>query len=352
MPVGHHRDRRPPGRSGDRRAARSSSCRGPIFCNMLLADEINRTPAQDRRRRSWRRCRSGTSPVGANTLPAAEPPFFVLATQNPIEQEGTYPLPEARSTGSCSTSWSSTRAAEELRILKQTTSGDEPQLKHALTGEQILARRKSSARCRSPSTSSSMPATWSGSDAAERRRRDELREASPSPGGRARGPGSISSSGAKARAILEGRFHVSTDDVKAVAAPVLRHRIVTTFQASSEGVSPDNVVEQLISAIPVDLHERGKKLTRVWGSLQSSVVSFLSSKIWNASARGTSISSRAFVEHANAKLLAGVVEEEPHDQYRPGSPSQRAPSGVNIRSGDLQQQRMVSPARRSLRSRR
>jgi MoxR-like ATPase len=234
---------------------------GPLFTHMLLADEINRTPPKTQAA-LLEAMQERHVTVGSNTyrLPS---PFFVLATQNPIEQEGTYPLPEAqldRFMFNIVVKYPT--AAEELRILKQTTSGDEPQLKHALTGEQILAlqeivRKVPVAEHVFVYARDLVRATRPNEEDATSFVKQYI---SWGAGPRA---GQYLILGAKARAILEGRFHVSTDDVKAVAAPVLRHRIVTTFQASSEGVSPDNVVEQLISAIPVDLHERGKKLTRV-----------------------------------------------------------------------------------------
>ena len=148
-----------------------------------------------------------------------------------------------------------------MRILKATTGGDEPELSHALTGEQILALQEVVRR---------VPVA----DSVFVYARDLVRATRPlepdvpkfvkeyiswGAGPRA---GQYLILGAKARALLEGRFHATTDDIKAVANPVLRHRIVTTFKADSEGISTDNVVEQLLAAVPVELHERGKKLAK------------------------------------------------------------------------------------------
>ena len=233
---------------------------GPLFTHMLLADEINRTPPKTQAA-LLEAMQERHVTVGSNTyrLPS---PFFVLATQNPIEQEGTYPLPEAqldRFMFNIVVNYPT--AAEELRILKATTGGDEPELKHALTGEQILALQEVVRK---------VPVAEHVFVYA----RDLVRATRPlepdvpkfvreyvswGAGPRA---GQYLILGAKARAILEGRFHVTTEDIKAVAHPVLRHRLVTTFQADSEGLKPDNVVDRLIAAVPVELQERARKLVK------------------------------------------------------------------------------------------
>jgi MoxR-like ATPase len=233
---------------------------GPLFTHMLLADEINRTPPKTQAA-LLEAMQERHVTVGSNTyrLPS---PFFVLATQNPIEQEGTYPLPEAqldRFMFNIVVNYPT--AAEELRILKATTGGDEPELRHALTGEQILALQEVVRK---------VPVAEHVFVYA----RDLVRATRPlepdvpkfireyvawGAGPRA---GQYLILGAKARAILEGRFHVTTEDVKAVAHPVLRHRLVTTFQADSEGLKPDHVVDRLIAAVPVELQERARKLVK------------------------------------------------------------------------------------------
>ena len=181
---------------------------GPLFTNILLADEINRTPPKTQAA-LLEAMQERHVTVGSSTYRLPQP-FFVLATQNPIEQEGTYALPEAqldRFMFNIIVKYPS--AAEELRILKQTTGSSEPDLEPALTATQI---------------------------------------------------GQYLIIGAKARAILEGRFHVSTDDVKSVAHAVLRHRIVTNFHADSENVAPDDVIDMLLKKIPIASNERAKKM--------------------------------------------------------------------------------------------
>ncbi len=233
---------------------------GPLFTHVLLADEINRTPPKTQAA-LLEAMQERHVTVGSNTYRLPKP-FFVLATQNPIEQEGTYPLPEAqldRFMFNITVKYPS--AAEELLILKQTTSGDEPELSHALTGKQILALQEVVRKVPVPSH------VFVYARDLVRATRPEEPEApdfirSYVAWGAGPRAGQYLILGAKARAILEGRFHVSTEDVQAVAHPVLRHRLLTTFQANSEGVSTDNVIDQLLERVPVDLHERAKKLVK------------------------------------------------------------------------------------------
>ncbi|MCA9074911.1 MAG: MoxR family ATPase [Planctomycetaceae bacterium] len=233
---------------------------GPLFTHVLLADEINRTPPKTQAA-LLEAMQERHVTVGSHTyrLPT---PFFVLATQNPIEQEGTYPLPEAQlDRFMFNTVVKYPSAAEELLILKQTTSGEEPQLSHALTGKQVLALQEVVRKVPVPEhvfvyARDLVRATRPDEPDA----RDFIKNyISWGAGPRA---GQYLIVGAKARAILEGRFHVTTEDVKSVAHPVLRHRIVTTFQANSEGISTEDVVDMLLRDVPVELHERAKRHAR------------------------------------------------------------------------------------------
>ncbi|MBX3441512.1 MAG: MoxR family ATPase [Planctomyces sp.] len=233
---------------------------GPIFTHVLLADEINRTPPKTQAA-LLEAMQERHVTVGSNTyrLPT---PFFVLATQNPIEQEGTYPLPEAQlDRFMFNVVVRYPTAAEELRILKQTTGGEEPDLQPALTGQQILALQEVVRK---------VPVAehvfiYARDLVRSTRPDDELapefvkKYIAWGAGPRA---GQYLVIGGKARAILEGRFHVTTDDIRAVAHPVLRHRIVTTFQANSEGVGPDDVIDKLLAHVPVEVKERAKALAR------------------------------------------------------------------------------------------
>jgi len=230
---------------------------GPIFTNMLLADEVNRTPPKTQAA-LLEAMQERHVTVGSSTYRLPQP-FFVLATQNPIEQEGTYPLPEAQlDRFMFNVIVKYPTASEELRILKSTTSGIEPELSTALTGNQILALQQ---------VVQKVPCAEHVFVYARdlvRATRPEEPEAlsfvkqyiSWGAGPRA---GQYLILGAKARAILEGRFHVTTGDVAAVAAPVLRHRLVTTFQADSENVTSDNVIDMLVKEVPIELHDRAKR---------------------------------------------------------------------------------------------
>jgi MoxR-like ATPase len=226
----------------------------------LLADEINRTPPKTQAA-LLEAMQERNVTVGSNTyrLPI---PFFVLATQNPIEQEGTYPLPEAQlDRFMFNIVVQYPNAAEELRILKQTTSGEEPQLAVTLTGRQILAlqevvRKVPVAEHVFVYARDLVRATRPKEVDAPKYIKEYL---SWGAGPRA---GQNLILGAKARALLEGRFHVTTDDIKAIAHPVLRHRLVTTFAAQSEGITADKVIDMLIDKVPVELNQRAEKLIR------------------------------------------------------------------------------------------
>jgi MoxR-like ATPase len=231
---------------------------GPLFTNMLLADEINRTPPKTQAA-LLEAMQERHVTVGSNTYRLPQP-FFVLATQNPIEQEGTYPLPEAqldRFMFNIVVKYPT--AAEELLILKQTTGGIEPELETALTGRQIMALQEVVRKV--PVAEHVFVYARDLVRATRPQETDApsfIREyVSWGAGPRA---GQYLIIGAKARAILEGRFHVSTDDIRAVAHPVLRHRLVTNFQADSDRVTSDSVIDMLLQRIPVELKQRARKI--------------------------------------------------------------------------------------------
>ena len=233
---------------------------GPLFTNILLADEINRTPPKTQAA-LLEAMQERHVTAGANTYRLPQP-FFVLATQNPIEQEGTYPLPEAqldRFMFNLVVKYPS--AAEELRILKQTTAGEEPKLTTALTGRQILALQEVVRK---------VPVA----DHVFVYARDLVRATRPEEpeapafvkqyvswgaGPRA---GQFLILGGKARALLEGRFHVTTTDIQAVAGSVLRHRLVTNFNADTSGITSDRVIEMLLDKIPRPHEERAQQALR------------------------------------------------------------------------------------------
>jgi len=220
---------------------------GPLFANMILADEINRTPPKTQAA-LLEAMQEHRVTVGGETYKLPEP-FFVLATQNPIEQEGTYPLPEAqldRFMFNIYVDYPSDE--EELRIMKQVTGTYEAELSTALTGEDILRLQQIVHRVPVADhvflyardlARASRPASNEAPDFV-----NELVNWGAGP--RA---GIYMILAAKARAILHGRYHATTDDVREMALPVLRHRVITTFNAEAAGITADEVVLRLLAEI-------------------------------------------------------------------------------------------------------
>jgi MoxR-like ATPase len=223
---------------------------GPVFANVILADEINRTPPKTQSA-LLESMQEKQVTVGGVRHPLPSP-FFVLATQNPIEQEGTYPLPEAQQDRFMFKLFVRYPSyEEEYKIAETTTAVFTPQAGQVVSSEQILRLQEIVRRVPVPPhviefalrlvratrvTEGEVPpfikswVTWGA------------------------GPRAVQYLllGGKARAALDGRTFVTTDDVKAVAHPVLRHRIITNFNAESEGVTPDRIVDQLLDVLAVD----------------------------------------------------------------------------------------------------
>jgi MoxR-like ATPase len=220
---------------------------GPVFANIVLADEINRTPPKTQAA-LLQAMQEKQVTAGGQTFNLALP-FFVLATQNPIELEGTYPLPEAqldRFMFNVLVDYPS--QAEEERIVSTTTSAYEAKLERVLGAADILALQKLIRRV----------------PVAEHVVRYAVRLARATRGGSGGaelvgkwvswGAGPRASQylvlGAKTRAVLLGRFAPGIEDVKAVAPSVLRHRIVTNFTAEAEGIKPERIIEELLKSVP------------------------------------------------------------------------------------------------------
>ena len=221
--------------------------RGPIFANIVLADEINRAPPRTQAALLEAMQEHRVTAAG-EPLPLPEP-FFVLATQNPIEQEGTYPLPEAqldRFLFDIRVGYPS--PADELRMLRTTTSVDTSVVNKVLDGAAMieLQRMVREVPAADPALAFAL--------ALVRATRPDVEGASPlikqyvrwGAGPRA---GQALIMGAKARALLDGRPAVSPDDVRHVARPVLRHRILPNFAAEAESVSVEQIIDELLSAV-------------------------------------------------------------------------------------------------------
>jgi MoxR-like ATPase len=222
--------------------------RGPIFAQMILADEINRTPPKTQAA-LLEAMQEHSVTIGGVTYPLEEP-FFVLATQNPIEQEGTYPLPEAqRDRFMFHVKVDYPTRDEEREIIQRTTSGFRVDLRKVATGQEILHCQELVRKVPVPDHVTDFVL-----DLVRKTRPDEkdafdfvrdLLEWGAGP--RAC---QMLTVGGKVRAILRGRFHVAIEDVEALAMPVLRHRLVPTFNAEAEGITVDDIVGRILKAIP------------------------------------------------------------------------------------------------------
>jgi len=221
---------------------------GPIFTNMLLADEINRTPPKTQAA-LLEAMQERQVTAGNKTYPLSKP-FFVLATQNPIEQEGTYPLPEAQlDRFMLSILVEYPDREEERDILKATTGAGEVDLSPILHAEEILELQQVVRRVPVGDhvfeyTLDLVRQTRPGDDSSPQEVKDWLEVGA---GPRA---GQNLVLGAKARALMHGRMYATCEDVAHLAAPVLRHRLVTNFNAESEGVSADDVIQRIVDRTP------------------------------------------------------------------------------------------------------
>ena len=221
---------------------------GPVFTNVLLADEINRTSPRTQAAllqsmQEFRVTAGGTT----HDLPL---PFLVFATQNPIEQEGTYPLPEAqldRFMFNVSVGYPDEK--DELEILRRTAEQDTPEIQAVMTSGEILrlqglVRRVPVADEMLEFAARLVRATRPDQPEAPEFIKQNLRWGA---GPRA---GQYLVLGAKARAVIKGRFHVSAEDVQRAARPVLRHRILTNYSAQAEGITADDLIDRLLAAVP------------------------------------------------------------------------------------------------------
>jgi MoxR-like ATPase len=221
--------------------------RGPVFANIILADEINRTPPKTQAA-LLEAMQEGNVTVQGNTYQLPKP-FYVLATQNPIEMEGTYPLPEAQlDRFMFNVRIGYLPEEDEVAVVKMTTSPQDFELQRLMSAEEIIEFQRLVRK---------VPAA----DSVARYAVNLVGASRPGPnapdfinrwltwGGSLRASQFLVLAG-KARAILYGRYNVSCDDIRAMAQPVLRHRILLNFQAESERVDSDQVIKKLIETVP------------------------------------------------------------------------------------------------------
>ncbi|MBF8299800.1 MAG: cobS [Acidobacteria bacterium] len=222
---------------------------GPIFAQIILADEINRTPPKTQA--ALLEAMQEYHVTAAGRTYQLDRPFFVLATQNPIELEGTYPLPEAQlDRFMFNVVMTYLPEDDEVRVVTETTGAEEPTLSRVLSGPDILEFQHMVRRV----------------IVSDEIARYAVRLVAASRPGQAGAPDFVNKYvkwgaglrasqsmilGGKARALINGRHHVSIRDIRALAAPILRHRIVTNFYAESEHVSADGVVTRLLEDVPV-----------------------------------------------------------------------------------------------------
>ncbi|MFT6178533.1 MAG: MoxR-like ATPase [Paracoccaceae bacterium] len=220
---------------------------GPLFASMVLADEINRTPPKTQAA-LLEAMQEGQVTVGERTLHLPDP-FFVLATQNPIEQEGTYPLPEAqldRFLFNIIVDYPSEE--EEREIIRRVTSPNSAKVNPIMSGAEIIELQNIVKRVPVGDhvidfAAKLARATRPGSDEAPEFVKEMV--------GWGAGPraGISLISAAKAHAVLRGRVHATTGDVASVALPVLRHRVLTTFNAEAAGVKSDDIIKRLVEEL-------------------------------------------------------------------------------------------------------
>ncbi len=237
---------------------------GPIFSNVVLADEINRTPPKTQAALLEAMQEHQVTAGGKrHKLPDL---FFVLATQNPIEQEGTYPLPEAQLDRFMFEIFVDyPEEEEEFQIVRQTTADGKHSVSEVLSLDDVEALQHVVRRV--PVADHVIRYAMQFSRLTRREKGDvpEFIEQFVSWGAGPRASQFLVL-GAKARAILQGRTYASSEDIRAVAKPVLRHRIITNFNAEAEGIKPDDIIERLIKEIPTPSESQG---SRSVGSLPS-----------------------------------------------------------------------------------
>ena len=223
---------------------------GPVFTNLLLADEINRTPPKTQAA-LLEAMQEKHVTVGKQTF-MLEEPFMVMATQNPIEQEGTYPLPEAQLDRFMFMVWVDYPSRDELKeIIKATTVGAMAEPDPVLSGADVLKLREAVRMIPISDhvldyISRMVHATHTGKEGAAEICTKYLAWGA---GPRA---GQYMSLGAKSRALLRGNLQATIEDVRAVAHPVMRHRMVTNYTALAEGLGTDQVIDELLKIVPED----------------------------------------------------------------------------------------------------
>ena len=222
--------------------------KGPVFANILLADEINRTPPKTQAA-LLQAMQEHCVTAGGNTYELEEP-FFVLATQNPIELEGTYPLPEAqldRFMFNIVVDYLSEE--DEVKVVTSTTSTYTPQLERVITGKEVIEFQKVVRKVPLSEQVAQYAVRLVSASRPDSRQAPDYVKNWVSWGAGLRASQYLILGG-KARAIMQGRYNVSINDIKALARPVLRHRILTNFYAESEKITSEEIIKRLLETVP------------------------------------------------------------------------------------------------------
>jgi MoxR-like ATPase len=218
--------------------------KGPLFANIVLADEINRTPPKTQAALLEAMQERSVTTAG-NNYPLPHP-FFVLATQNPIEQEGTYPLPEAQLDRFMFNIWVDYPSyEEEMAIVKSTTSDSDTTLKNVVSGDQIAEYQKLIRRIPVPDNVLEYAVKLVGKTRGDSEFAPEITKKFITWGAGPRASQNLII-GAKCHAALKGKYSPDIEDVKAVALPILRHRLVRNYRAEAEGYSMDRIIQELM----------------------------------------------------------------------------------------------------------
>ena len=224
--------------------------KGPLFANVLLADEINR--ATPKTQSALLEAMQEHSVTVAGTTHVLDEPFFVMATQNPLEMEGTYPLPEAQlDRFFCKLLVKYPKSDEIETILDRTTESENPQAAAVLNGERILEMAK---LARTIPISDEVRRYGIALILATHPEHELVAEPTKKYVRYGASPRGIQALilGGKIKAILDSRYHVAREDLRAMALPVLRHRLILNFEGQAEGISTDDVIEKIIAHVPED----------------------------------------------------------------------------------------------------
>jgi MoxR-like ATPase len=221
---------------------------GPVFANLVLADEINR--ATPKTQSSLLEAMQEHQVTVARQRYPLDPPFFVLATQNPLEMEGTYPLPEAQLDRFIFKVMVPFPSEEDLvRIVERTTGSDSPTASKVCSAAEIVEMQRLARAVPIAAHVAAFAVSVLSASHPDQPRAPQLVHDYVRYGGSPRGAQALVTAG-KISALLDGRFNVSIDDIRAAALPALRHRIILNFEGEAEGITPEAIVRSILDAVP------------------------------------------------------------------------------------------------------